>query len=62
MSEDIYLLLYELTKDSTPYQPISRWCKDSQFKVEELLLSKNKTKFVPDMVLVTKREFIRDNL
>ncbi len=55
-----YNLLREFSKDTTPYKPTSKWCKDAQFKVEELLCPKDK-KFVPDLILSTKREFIRDN-
>jgi hypothetical protein len=59
--QDSYMCLYFLDENSKPYQPTSRWCANAQFAVTEFLHSKEKSKFVPDEILVTKREFIRDN-
>ena len=59
--EDSYLKLYELSKGTKPYQPKETWCANTQFAVTEFLHSKEKSKFIPDEILLTKREFIKDN-
>jgi hypothetical protein len=59
--ENSYLQLYLFADSKTPYQPTSFWCANAQYKVDELLFNKEKSKFIPDEILLTKREFIRDN-
>lgn len=59
-TENNYLGLYELARNMPPYQPTSRWCANAEYKIDEFLKKESK-KFVPDKVLATKREFIRDN-
>ena len=61
MSKDNYLLLYKLVEGTKPYQPTSTWCANTQYKNSELLHPKIKLKFVPDEILITKRDFIKDN-
>ena len=62
MSKDNYLLLYKLAKGTTPYQPNATWCANARYENSELLHPKIKLKFIPDDILHTKREFIRNNL
>jgi hypothetical protein len=61
MSEGNYLLLYELAKDNEPYRPTATWCTSVQYQTTDLLHPKIKSKFIPDEILVIKREFIKDN-
>jgi hypothetical protein len=58
-NEHNYLLLYK--RNFKQYQPTSRWCKNAQYKVDELLCPKDKSKFVPETILHDSRKFIRDN-
>ena len=60
-SLDHYKILYELDENWTPYQPTSKWCSNAQFVATELLHPKEKSKFIPDEILLTKREFIKNN-
>ena len=62
MSKDTYLLLYKLAKGSKPYQPSATWCANAQYKNSELLHPKIKLNFMPDEILHTTGEFIRNNL
>lgn len=59
-SKDNYLILYEFAKGRPPYQPTSSWSIDASYKPDKFFLLKDKTKFVPDEFLLTKKEFIRD--
>ena len=61
MSEHNYMLLYVNAKGAKPYQPTSTWCANARYQTTELLHPKIKSKFVPDEILITKREFIKDN-
>ena len=60
-SSDHYKLLYELDRSKSQYQPRGSWCVNAHYETGEFLRSKEKSKFIPDEILVTKREFIRDN-
>jgi hypothetical protein len=60
-TENNYLGLYKLAHNLPPYQPTSKWCANAHYKNDEFFLKKESIKFVPDNILITKREFIRDN-
>jgi hypothetical protein len=61
MSKDSYLILYNRAKEAKPYQPTATWCANARYQTNELLNSKTKLKYIPDEILITKRDFIKDN-
>lgn len=62
MSKNNYMILYVNAKGTKPYQPTSRWCANAIYQINEFLHPKIKSKYIPDEILITKREFIKDNL